>query len=47
MRVDDLYKNNEMPKVYANENVKSVIIRIIQDISIKLCARKDLSIFLK
>lgn len=28
MRVDDLYKNNEVPKVYANENVKNVIIEI-------------------
>ncbi|MDK2977612.1 MAG: arabinose-5-phosphate isomerase [Bacteroidales bacterium] len=28
MRVSDLYKNNEAPKVYINENVKNVIIEI-------------------
>lgn len=28
MRVDDLYKNNEVPKVFANESVKNVIIEI-------------------
>ena len=28
MRVDDLYKNNNVPKVTANENVKNVIIEI-------------------
>ena len=28
MRVNDLYKNNEVPKVTENENVKNVIIEI-------------------
>ncbi|MCK5029105.1 MAG: KpsF/GutQ family sugar-phosphate isomerase [Bacteroidales bacterium] len=28
MRVSDLYKNNESPKVYENENVKNVIVEI-------------------